>query len=397
VAIARRAGKAPATGLQPGRSAGKPYAAPIGELDAAGSKVVLEADGERVALTHLDKVLWPVDPAAKYPAYTRREFVRYLLQAGPYMLPHMKDRPLTLIRMPEGVGGRRFVQFHWEQKLPAFVETISIWSEKNSRAEEFLLCNNMPTLLWLAHVGALEFHVWHSRANPEPDLKGASTDYTSSARSLQRSILNHPDYVVFDIDPYIYSGREDKGGQPEFNLPAFEKGKTVAFLLKALLDSMKLESRVKTSGKTGLHVLVPIVRTVDYDAARALAETIARHLAREHPEDITIDWNVSRRTGKIFLDYNMNVRVKTLSAPYSPRAAPGAPVSMPLTWKALSSAKPFDYTMENVPAILGRKGDNWADILQAKQKLETLLATSAGHYEYTSQRSPRARPRPRSG
>lgn len=355
------------------------YADLVSEVAEAGRNVRLAIDGERVLLTNLDKVLWPADEGAGLAGHTRRDFVRYLLRAGPYMLPHMKDRPLTLIRMPEGVGGRRFVHFHWEQKLPAFVETISIWSEKNAAAEAFLLCNNMPTLLWLAHVGTLEFHVWHSRANPAPDAKGASTDYARSAAALQRSILNYPDYIVFDIDPYIYSGREAKGGQPERNAPAFEKAKAVAYTLKALLDAMKLECRVKTSGMTGLHVLVPVVRTIRYDTARALAETIARHMIAEHPQDVTIEWDTRRRTGKVFFDYTMNARVKTLSAPYSVRAAPGAPVSMPLTWKALERAGPLDYRMDGVADRLSRHGDLWSDIDDARQNLESVLATNVGN------------------
>jgi bifunctional non-homologous end joining protein LigD len=289
------------------------------------------------------------------------------------MLPHTKDRPLTLIRMPEGIGGRRFVQFHWEQRLPEFVETLSIFSEKNRVPEEFLLCNNMPTLLWLAHVGTLELHVWHSRASTSPDAKDATTDYTSSAGALQRSILNYPDYLVFDIDPYIYSGKEARGDQPEFNVEAFEKGKAVAFEVKALLDSMKLASLVKTSGKTGLHVVVPIVRKVAYDAARAFAGTIAKHLVQMHPDLVTIDWNTTRRAGKVFFDYTMNVRVKTLSAPYSVRTVPGAPVSMPLTWKALAKAHPLDYTMASVPALLAKHGDLWSDIADQKQDLAKIL------------------------
>jgi bifunctional non-homologous end joining protein LigD len=131
---------------------------------------------------------------------------------------------------------------------------------------------------------------------------------------------------------------------------------------------------VKTSGKTGLHVLLPVLRTLDYDTAREFAATIARHLVREHGEDITIDWNVKRRTGKVFLDYNMNVRVKTLSVPYSVRGVPGAPVSMPLTWKELERAQPLDFTMANVGKMLAKRGDIWSDILASKQDLATVLA-----------------------
>jgi bifunctional non-homologous end joining protein LigD len=349
------------------------YADALGELETAGDTAVLEIDGERVAITNLDKVLWPADSARGVRGYVRRDFVRYLLHAGPYMLPHTRDRPLTLIRMPEGIGGRRFVQFHWEQRLPAYVETISIFSEKNRVAEEFLLCNNMPTLLWLSHVGTLELHVWHSRANEGPDAAGASTDYASSAAAVQGSLLNYPDYLVFDIDPYIYSGGEAKGAQPELNDTAFDKGRTVAFELKGLLDSMKLESLVKTSGKTGLHILVPLVRKIPYDAARAFAGEIAKHLVAAHPDLITIDWNTVRRTGKVFLDYAMNVRVKTLAAPYSARTIPGAPVSMPIAWKSLAKAHPLDYTMETVPALLAKRGDLWNDMLARKQDLAKVL------------------------
>jgi bifunctional non-homologous end joining protein LigD len=350
------------------------YAAALRALESAGDDVTLEIDGETVRLTRLDKLLWPGDAETSGRAYTRRDYLAHLLRVGPYMLPHVKERPLTLIRMPDGITGRRFVHFHYEQQLPAFVESVSIFSEKRKRAEEFLLCNNMPTALWLAHVGALELHVWHSRVNPAPDARHAGTDFASSLASLRASSLNRPDYIVFDIDPYIYSGAEKGGAQPEFNPPGFERGKRVAFWLKALLDAMNIRSIVKTSGKTGLHVLVPVVRTLDYDAARELAAAISRHLTREHAEDVTIDWNVTRRTGKIFMDYRMNVRVKTLSAPYSVRAVPGAPVSMPLTWEELEWAQPHDFTIANVGTLLEKRGDIWSDLRPVRQDLAKVLA-----------------------
>jgi bifunctional non-homologous end joining protein LigD len=349
------------------------YAHALRALDAAREQVELEVDGEHVTITRLDKLLWPPYPESGLGGFTRRDYVRYLLRVGPHLLPHLCDRPLTLIRMPNGITGRRFVHFHYEQRLPSFVRTVMIYSEKNARAEEFLLCNNMATVLWLAHIGTLELHVWHSRTNVEPEAKGASTDYATSIESLQRSILSYPDYVVFDLDPYIYSGKEAAGAQPEFNATAFDKSRQIAFRLKELLDSMNLSARVKISGKTGLHVLVPIVRTVPYDSARGFAEAIAQHFVRQYPQEITIDWNVSRRTGKVFLDYNMNVRVKTLSAPYSVRGLPGAPVSMPLGWKELERAQPLDYTMANVPALLAKRGDIWSDLLDAKQDLAQAL------------------------
>jgi bifunctional non-homologous end joining protein LigD len=190
---------------------------------------------------------------------------------------------------------------------------------------------------------------------------------------MERSVLNYPDYVVFDIDPYIYSGNEAPGAEPELNTAAFEKGKEVAFSLRELLESMTLESIVKTSGKTGLHVFVPIRRTIDFDAAREVSELVGRHLMRRHPKDITLEWSVPKRTGKIFMDYNMNVRGKTLNVAYSPRGAAGAPVSMPLTWEELASAHPLDFRLANAAERLKQTGDRWNDVLKRKQSLSHAL------------------------
>ena len=292
------------------------------------------------------------------------------------MLPHLADRPLTMIRMPDGIGGQRFFQKHWTQERPKYVETITVFSGHKDESHEYLLCSNLPTLLWLAQSGTLEFHVWHSRARPAPDAASKSTDYASSLEALEGSVLNYPDYVVFDIDPYIYSGKEAPGDEPELNNVAFAKGKEVAFRLRELLNGMKLEPIVKTSGKTGLHVFLPIRRTIDFDMAREVSERVGRHLMRLHPKDVTLEWSVPKRTGKIFMDYNMNVRGKTLNVAYSPRGVPGAPVSMPLTWDELASAHPLDFRITNAPEFLARSGDRWRDALARKQSLERALERS---------------------
>jgi bifunctional non-homologous end joining protein LigD len=208
------------------------------------------------------------------------------------------------------------------------------------------------------------------------DSLSQSTDYSSSLEALESSVLNYPDYVVFDIDPYIYSGKEAKGAEPELNTTAFEKGKEVAFALRELLGEMNLEPIVKTSGKTGLHVFVPIRRTLDFDAARQVSELVSRHLMRRHPKDITMEWSVQKRTGKIFMDHNMNVRGKTLNVAYSPRGVPGAPMSMPLDWDALEKAHPLDFTLTSVVKTLIQKGDHWRNVLQRKQDLERALGST---------------------
>jgi bifunctional non-homologous end joining protein LigD len=365
------------------RTDSKP-AAPRKESNSEIDEVLRQLEGNKInqtltvgahtlKVTHLDRVYWPSDPGLKQPALTKRDLLRYFAQVSPYMLPHLADRPLTMIRMPDGIYGQRFYQKHWQQERPKFAETITVFSGSKDESHEYLLCNNLPTLLWLAQSGTLEFHVWHSRARPAPDGVSQSTDYSSSLEALENSVLNYPDYVVFDIDPYIYSGEEAPGDEPELNTVAFEKGKEVAFRLRELLNSMKLEPVVKTSGKTGLHVFLPIRRTIDFDAAREVSERVGRHLMRLHPKDITLEWSVPKRTGKIFMDYNMNVRGKTLNVAYSPRGAAGAPVSLPLSWEELAKAHPLDFRITNVAERMTQSEDRWRDVLQRKQGLEQAL------------------------
>lgn len=343
------------------------------QLDIAKAACTLAVGPHRIKLTNLDRIYWPADPALQQPALTKRDLLRYLAQVSPFMLPHLADRPLTMIRMPDGIRGQRFFQKHWEQARPAFVESVTVFSGHKEEQHEYLLCNNLPTLLWLAQSGTLEYHVWHSRAKVAADAKSKATDYASSLESLEASVLNYPDFVLFDIDPYIYSGKEAKGAEPELNTVAFEKGKEVAFQVRELLNGMGLEPIVKTSGKTGLHVFLPIERTLDFDAARHVSEMVGRHLVRLHPADVTVEWSVPKRTGKIFMDYNMNVRGKTLNVAYSPRGEAGAPVSMPLAWEELAGAHPLDFRITNAAERLARTGDRWADVLARKQSLEKAL------------------------
>jgi bifunctional non-homologous end joining protein LigD len=343
------------------------------QLDSPKNGFTLACGAHRIKLTHLERVYWPEDKSLKQAPVTKRDLLRYFAQVSSHMLPHLLDRPLTMIRMPDGIGGQRFFQKHWEQERPPFVESVTVFSDSKDQQHNYLLCNNLPTLLWLAQSGTLEFHIWHSRAKLGADSLVKSTAYAESTASLEGSILNYPDYVVFDIDPYIYSGKEKKGDEPELNTTAFEKGKEVAFWLRELLQSMALDAVVKTSGKTGLHVFVPIKRTIDFDAARHVSELVGRHLMRQHPKDITMDWAVPKRTGRIFMDHNMNVRGKTLNVAYSPRGAPGAPVSMPLTWDELAKAHPLDFRITNAAARLAKTGDRWRDVLALKQSLEGAL------------------------
>ncbi len=351
------------------------------QLDNKSDKLELAVGGARIRLTHLDRVYWPADASIKQPEITKRDLLRYLAAVSRYMLPHLKDRPLTMIRMPEGIDGERFFQKHWDAALPDFVEKVTVFSEHRAGKQDYILGNNLPTLLWLGQSGTLEFHVWHSRARAAGDCVSKSTDYATSRESLEESVLNYPDYLVFDIDPYIYSGKEPKGAEPELNKKGFEVGRRVAFWLHALLKEMSLEALVKTSGKTGLHVFVPIERTITFEQARQICETVGRHLLKEHPKEITLEWATEKRTGKIFIDYNMNVRGKTLNVAYSPRGVAGAPISMPLTWEELEAAEPRAFTINTLlgkyRSRLEKSGDRWQDALLRKQSLTRTFAKEA--------------------
>ncbi|MGD0354090.1 MAG: DNA ligase D [Dehalococcoidia bacterium] len=325
----------------------------------------IAVQGHKIALTNLNKELWPgVD--GRMP-FTKRDLVTYLATISPFILPHLEDRPLTLSRYPGGIEGQHFYQRHWDSPKPDFVETVALATEHETNIKDYLECNNLATLLWLGQLGTIEYHSWFSRVSTAPEGRIGDTGGENI------DITDYPDFIIFDLDPYIYSGKEAKGAEPEFNTAAFEGVCKVALWLKEMLDSLSLSSFIKTSGRTGLHIYVPINRQFDYRSVRTAAETIARFVLKEHPREVTVDWAVEKRTGKIFIDYNQNVRGKTLASAYSPRAAPGATVSVPLRWDELGKISPTSFDIKSVPRRLSETGDLWAKILDAKRDLKNLL------------------------
>jgi len=347
----------------------------LDQLAGAGDKTTLSLDGHELPVTSLDKPLWP--GAGRRPGATKRDLLRYLARVAPFLLPHLADRPLFVTRFPNGVDGKSFFQKHWEP-APPFARSVDIHSAHNERDGAYLICENLATLLYLGQMAGLELHAWFSRTNPSPDAVGRSRRFTGSEAALERSILNYPDFIVFDLDPYLYSGKEGRGEEPELNRRAFTRTRSLALRIREILEGLGLRTFVKTSGRTGLHLYLPIVRDFDFDAAREVAQTIAVHVQRERPKDVTIEWAVRRRTGKIFFDYNQNSRGKSLAVPYSPRRHPAATVSMPLDWDELEQVYPTDFTLHTVPDRLDAEGDPWAGILEARQNLAATVGAAEG-------------------
>ena len=341
------------------------------QLSRRADALTLEIGMHQIRLTNLNKTLWPAADGSR--SVSKGDMIRYYARMGLFLLPHLRDRPLTLTRYPDGIDGESFYQKHWAHDLPEFVETVQLYSSHNEGDTEYILVNNVPTLIWLAQLADIELHPWLSRTTQQPDALHLTTDFTGSKEKIPGSVLNHPDFIVFDLDPYIYSGKEKSGDEPELNRRAFAKASEVARELKNVLDQLSVSSFLKTSGKTGLHIYVPVLRQYDYKVTRKTCELVGRFLMQNRPRDVTMEWAISKRSGKIFLDHNQNVRGKNMASVYSLRPLPGAPVSTPLRWDELDEVYPTDFTIDTLPERVDALGDLWAGVLDAKHDLSRLL------------------------
>jgi bifunctional non-homologous end joining protein LigD len=364
---------APATGSDVERA----VASIVDQLErTAKDAFTLDVGGVPIKVNNLDKIFWP--ETKDHPARTKRELIRYYARVAPYILPHLKDRPLTLTRYPNGIDGTSFYQKHWPSPFPREfrVERVSLYSAHNDADGDYILVNNLQTLIWLAQLADLEIHAWMSRVDPEPDAHGYGTTFAGSQETMDRSVLNYPDFMIFDLDPYIYAGTEKKGEEPALNRKAFEKTREMAFALKDLLQQLRLSSFVKTTGKTGLHIYVPVLRQHTYDEIRAASATVGQFMVQQYPDDLTMEWQTGKRTGKVFFDHNQNTRGKTLAAEYSLRPSPSAAASAPVTWEELAHVYPTDFDIDTLPERLLKVGDLWSGILDAKQDLKALIGAS---------------------
>ncbi len=358
----------------PASTAAQPGAAGPRERGAgAGS-----AGPEGLAFTNLYKVFFPA------AGYTKADVIDYYRRIARYIVPHLRDRPLTLRRFPNGIDGEDFFQKDVTD-APAFVRTERLWSDQGERDIRAIIGADEPTLLWLVQLGCIEMHAWFSRTTPveAPGRGGPGLAFAGSAAALEHSVLNYPDFIVFDIDPFLYPEgqapvRRHGELDPDYTRRGFEAARRAALWLGEALESVGLRAFAKTSGKTGLHVFVPIERRHTYDVTHAFAKTMAGWLADRHPEELTVAWAVRERAGKVFLDYNQNARGKTLASVYSLRPVPQATVSVPVTWDELRRGfDPLQWTIATVFERLERVGDLWADILRSAQSLDDPLARVA--------------------
>lgn len=339
--------------------------------------VVPQAETEKessTTFTNLDKVFWPATQT--HPQITKAELIEYYDKISNHILPHLRDRPLSLKRYPDGINGKSFFQKNWNMYAPDFVQTIQVFSESRNQVIQYLLCNNKETLLWLANLGCIELHPWYSRVHDYRECTAeARSETVQNYAPLDEDLcgLASPDFIVFDLDPYIYSGRERSDEEPEYNVKGFKSAVASAFDLKDLLDDLGISSFVKTSGKTGLHIFVPIMTDYSFDQTRNFAEIVGKILAERKPNTITMEWNVSKRKGRVFFDYKQNVRGKTLASVLSARPTEHATISMPLRWDVLPNTLPTDFTMKNVPEMLKKSENAWQDILQEKQDIVNLV------------------------
>jgi len=285
------------------------------------------SDLTKVKLTNLDKILYPKDKV------TKEQVIEYYIKMAPKMLPIIADRPLVLTRYPDGIEGDKFSFFEKSapEGTPIWVKIKTIYSQTSRRDVNYIVCNDLDTLIWLANLASLEIHMPFSKINA----------------------LNKPDLLFFDVDP-----------EPPATL---SDAAEVAFLLKDKLLDLGLTPFIKTSGKKGLHVIVPIVLEHTFEETRAFVHKIGIDLAKESGIVVS-EFKDTKKPGKVFVDYLQNSPLRTMVVPYSLRSTIEATVSTPLDWAEVRKGiNPSDFNIFNV---VKRKSDPWKDIFVKKSKLE---------------------------
>ncbi len=295
----------------------------------------IKLNGKTVQLTNQQKIYWPNEKI------TKGQLIDYYLSVADYILPHLKDRPLSLNRFPNGIAGPSFYQKDLDLKtVPSWLKTEQIWSESSDREIDYLVCNNEATLAWMVNLGCIEINPWLSRLRK----------------------LDRPDYIVIDLDP---------------NDIAFEHVVDTANAVRKVLERHDINSLVKTSGSRGIHICIPTNGKHDFDTCKLFAEYLAQEVNGMLPETTSVERTKSKRKKKVYIDFLQNRKGQTIASPYSVRPKPGATVSAPLEWKEVNKKlKLEDFHMGNIGKRLDKKGDLWAKILTVKNDLKTILQSA---------------------
>ena len=296
-------------------------------------KAELIVEDRKIQVSNLDKVLYPK------VQFTKGQVIDYYIRVAPVLLPHLKDRPLTMKRYPDGVEGEFFYEKNCPSHRPKWVKTANVWSEGNNRMMNYCLAQDLPTLVWAANLADLELHTSLSR----------------------KKNVERPTMMVFDLDP----------GPPADIVQCCQVG----LWLHDLLAKMKLKSFAKTSGSKGLQVYVPLNTSVTFDQTKDLSRALAQHLETDRADLVTSNMSKTVRKGKVFVDWSQNDEHKTTICVYSLRAKAEPTVSTPVTWDEVQNclkkkeAGLLKFRSEKVLARVEKLGDLFEPLEKLKQKL----------------------------
>src|SRR5437016_4596512 len=289
--------------------------------------LILEIDGEHVSLTHIDRIYWPDEKITKF------DLLCYYLQLAPHILPFLKDRPAILQRYPRGIKAPMFFQQDLES-APPFIKTARLINQEG-RGLHYAVFTTIGSLLHFVNLGTIEQHPWHSTIKH----------------------LDKPDYLMLDLDP---------------KAAPWPKVLAVALVCKEVFDELGLPSFPKTSGSSGVHIYLPLKPKYDYGKIAAVAQALAGEVASRAPKIATTQRSLAKRQKQqVYVDAMQNARGKTIASVFSARAKPGATVSMPLTWKQIEKGvKIADFTIKNVPKLVEKNGDAWANFFESRHGLK---------------------------
>lgn len=276
-----------------------------------------------VKLSNLQKIYWPGEKI------TKGDLLNYYEAVSGLILPYLKNRPLSLLRQPNGINAKGFFQKDAADLAPPWMKTADILAASTNKIVHYMVCNDLKSLLYIANLGCIEMNPWNSTANSQ-DL---------------------PDYLVIDIDP---SEKND-----------FDDVVDVALTLKEVLDKGKITGYCKTSGASGMHVYIPCNKKYDYNEIREFARIIASLVNEKLPKLTTLERSLSKRkNNQVYVDFLQNSKGQTLASVYSVRPKPGATVSAPLEWKEVKHGLlPSDFTIKNAPKRFQKKGDLFNGVL----------------------------------